>query len=46
MPTVIGGAGISATDSIVKGFSSTALNSTDGRWMSLRVVRCGMKIFS
>ncbi len=46
MPVAIGGAGITAVDSIVRGFATNNLGSTDGRWMSIRVVRCGMKIFS
>ena len=46
MPTVIGGAGVTVIDSIIRGYAASDLSSTDGRWMSIRVIRCGLKIFS
>lgn len=42
----MGGAGISVYDSILKGLGSTSLADTNGRYLSYRVVRCGIKIFA
>jgi len=42
--SAIGGAGLTSNDSIIKGFSTSSMGSTDKRWMSMRVVRCGIKL--
>jgi hypothetical protein len=45
-PTVIGGAGITVYDSILKGLGSADLSDASYRYLSYRVVRCGIKIFA
>lgn len=45
-PTSVGGAGVSVYDSIMKGQGSVSVNDNYGRYLSYRVVRCGIKIFA
>lgn len=42
--TQIGGAGITAVDSILTGYGASQLSSSTARWISYRVISCGVKV--